>query len=197
MNYAALKCCENFRNHAHHFEWRRMVTKAIQNICCWRNFTEHDDVIKRKHSPPYWPFVRGIHRPQVNSPHKGQWRGALMFSLICAWTNVWVNNHSHSAQYDVIVMMTKYGSHTEQSVVSQAGIKDRTGFVPAIDTCFCYNVPQYGTDYIYQACIWYKECCVRNGYQAITSHRICGEWLLVPALDSCLWHNTPHMCVFM
>ena len=29
----------------------------------------------------------------VNSPHKGQWRGALMFSLICAWTNGWVNNH--------------------------------------------------------------------------------------------------------
>ena len=28
-------------------------------------------------------FVRGIHRPPVNSPHKGQWRGALMFSLIC------------------------------------------------------------------------------------------------------------------
>ena len=29
--------------------------------------------------PPYWPFVRGIHRSPVNSPHKGQWRGALMF----------------------------------------------------------------------------------------------------------------------
>ena len=33
-------------------------------------------------------FVRGIHRWihrwPVNSPHKGQWRGALMFSLICA-----------------------------------------------------------------------------------------------------------------
>ena len=28
-------------------------------------------------------FVRWIHRPPVNSPHKGQWRGALMFSLIC------------------------------------------------------------------------------------------------------------------
>ena len=27
---------------------------------------------------------RGIHRWPVNSPHKGQWRGALMFSLICA-----------------------------------------------------------------------------------------------------------------
>ena len=43
----------------------------------------HDDVIKWKHFPRYWPFVRGIHRSPVNSPHKGQWRGALMFSLIC------------------------------------------------------------------------------------------------------------------
>ena len=42
----------------------------------------HDDVIKWKHFPRYWPFVRGIHRSPVNSPHKGQWRGALMFSLI-------------------------------------------------------------------------------------------------------------------
>ena len=43
----------------------------------------HDDVIEWKHFPRYWPFVRGIHR----SPHKGQWRGALMFSLICVWIN--------------------------------------------------------------------------------------------------------------
>ena len=36
----------------------------------------------------------GNHRSPVNSPHKGQWRGALMFSLICAWTNGWVNNRN-------------------------------------------------------------------------------------------------------
>ena len=54
----------------------------------------HDDVIKWKHFPRYWPFVRGIHRSPVNSPHKGQWRGALMFSLICAWTNGWANNRN-------------------------------------------------------------------------------------------------------
>ena len=58
----------------------------------------------------YWPFVRGIHRWPVNSPHKGQWRGALMFSLICAWINGWVNSREagdlrcHRAHYDVIVM---------------------------------------------------------------------------------------------
>ena len=28
--------------------------------------------------------MRGIHRSPVNSPQKGQWRGALMFPLICA-----------------------------------------------------------------------------------------------------------------
>ena len=39
----------------------------------------HDDVIKWKHFPRYWPFVRGIHRSLVNSPHKGQWCGALIF----------------------------------------------------------------------------------------------------------------------
>ena len=44
----------------------------------------HDDVIKWKHFPRYWYFVRGNHRSPVNSPHKAQWRGALMFSLICA-----------------------------------------------------------------------------------------------------------------
>ena len=70
----------------------------------------HDDVIKWKHFPSYWPFVRGIHRSPVNSPHKGQWRGALMFSLICVWINGWVNNDEagdlrrSQAHYDVIVM---------------------------------------------------------------------------------------------
>ena len=72
--------------------------------------TAHDDVIKWKHFPRYWPFVRRIHRSPVNSPHKSQWRGALMFSLICARINGWVNNREagdlrrHQAHCDVIVM---------------------------------------------------------------------------------------------
>ena len=100
---------------------RRQAT--IETNACWlliwpfgTNFSEllimikHDDVIKWKHFPRNWPFVREIHRSPVNFPHKGQWRGALMFSLIYAWINDWVNNreagdlrrqHGH---YDVIVM---------------------------------------------------------------------------------------------
>ena len=71
---------------------------------------EHDDVMKWKYFPCYWPFVRGIHRSTVNSPHKGQWRWASMFSLICVWISGWVNNREagdlrrHRAHYDVIVM---------------------------------------------------------------------------------------------
>ena len=70
----------------------------------------HDDVIKWKYFQRNWPFVWGIHRSPVNSPQKGQWRRALMFSLICARTNGWINNREagdlirHRAHYDVTVM---------------------------------------------------------------------------------------------
>ena len=47
----------------------------------WECLVAHDDVIKWKHFLRYWPFVRGIHRSLVNSPHKGQCRGTLMFFL--------------------------------------------------------------------------------------------------------------------
>ena len=73
----------------------------------------HDDVNKWKHFPRYWPFVRGIYRWPVNSPHKGQRHGALMFSLIYGWINAWVNNREagdlrhHRAHYDVIVMLLR------------------------------------------------------------------------------------------
>ena len=71
-------------------------------IAWWRH--------KWEHFPGYWPFVRGIHRSLVNPPHKGQWRGALTFSLICAWINGWVNNRvacglgRNRAHYDITVM---------------------------------------------------------------------------------------------
>ena len=81
------------------------------NLAIWEVIDRHhDDVIKWKHFPRNWPFVRGIHRSPVNSPHKGQWRGALMFTLICARINGWVNTREagdlrrYRPHYDVIVM---------------------------------------------------------------------------------------------
>ena len=40
--------------------------RILNDVSCY-----HDDVIKWKHFPRYWPFVRGIHRSPVNFPHKG------------------------------------------------------------------------------------------------------------------------------
>ena len=74
------------------------------SLCSYCSMTVklHDDVIKWKHFPCYWPFVRGIHRSPVNSPHKGKWRGALMFSLI------WAGDlRRHQAHCDVIVMIRR------------------------------------------------------------------------------------------
>ena len=82
----------------------------------------HDDVIKWKHFPRYWPFVRGIHRSPVNSTHKGQWRGALVFSLICVWIKGWVNNREagelrrYRTHYDVTVMNLRTVYHKFQHI---------------------------------------------------------------------------------
>ena len=94
----------------------------------------HDDVIKWKHFPRYWSFVRGIHRSPVNSPHKGQWRGALIFSLIYVWINGWVNNREagdlgrYRAHYDVTVM-TYLRLNPYQYLFSKRGPLIREQFV--------------------------------------------------------------------
>ena len=73
-------------------------------------FDGHDDLIKWKHFPSYWPFVQWINRWPVNSPRKGQWRGAFMFSLISPGANsrdagdLWC----HHAHYDITVMNYHY-----------------------------------------------------------------------------------------
>ena len=103
-----------FRKHSLHWNgfylhiptsWRQ--TNHVHGVC----LCIHDDVIKWKHFPRYWPFVRWIHRSPVNFPHKSQWRGALMISLICVWPNGWVKNGEAGdlrrcrVHYDVNVML--------------------------------------------------------------------------------------------
>ena len=55
----------------------------------------------------------------VNSPHKVQWRGALMFSLICAWANGWANTPD-AAHYDVTVMLGHFSELWPLRVTSRA-----------------------------------------------------------------------------
>ena len=90
-----------------------------QKCCCLiykraRVIKDHDDVIKWKHFPRYWPFVRGNHRSTVNSPHKGQWRGVLMFSLICVWINGWVKNREAGD-------LRRYRVHCDVSAPAMSG----------------------------------------------------------------------------
>ena len=79
--------------------WRRRITWSSW----WRHQLETFSALLA--------FVRGIHRSPVNSPHKDQWRGSLMFSVICAWINGGVNSREagdlrrHDTHYDVIVMI--------------------------------------------------------------------------------------------
>ena len=70
----------------------------------------------------------GIHRSPVNSSHKGQWRGALVFSLICFWINGWVNNRDagelrrYRVHYDVTVMGCPSSLRYINGVTSQCQI---------------------------------------------------------------------------
>ena len=70
-------CIEDFLYDTHqYFQWQ-----------------SHDEVIKWKHFPCYWPFIWGVHQSPVNSPHKGQWCGALMgFFYLCL--NKWLSKLS-------------------------------------------------------------------------------------------------------
>ena len=95
--------------------WWHKDPSIYQTWCSTSSFqmyqlsNQHDDVIKWKHFPRYWPFVRGIHRSPVNSPTKAS-DVELMFSLICTCINGWINNgdagdlRRHHAHYQATVM---------------------------------------------------------------------------------------------
>ena len=133
--------------------------------------SSHDDVIKWKHFPRYWPFVRGIHRSPVNSPHKGQWRGALVFSAICASINSWVSNREagdlrrHRAHYDVTVMkesMEVVGSsqcHRERCTVRVTGC-----------TCSAVRAPYWH---------WYSPLFIRPHWSRSEWGLVWKQWLFL------------------
>ena len=95
------------------YRWSESPKKAsnAENVSISQHHV-HGFVTKWKHFPCYWPFVRGIPRSPVNSPYKCQSHGALMFSLIFAWTNAWVHNREvgdlrrNCGHHDVIVVVS-------------------------------------------------------------------------------------------
>ena len=156
----------------------------------------HDDVIKWKHIPRYWPFVREIHRSPVNSPHKGQWRGALMFSLIWVWTNDWVNNRDagdlrcHRVHYDVSLLCDaldpKVASVTAGMILTNilsAASEELTTYIPELirdgNSRIFYVLPEWSQFSIPQGAIDYK-CYIRARYTQIAVLRkfVVDLWIL-------------------
>ena len=90
----------------------------------------------------YICIVWGIHRSPVNFPHKGQWRGALMFSMICAWINGWVNNceagdlRRHRTRYEVTVML----SQLSFAVQLQWNLSETTTSMIQFITCDLFSI---------------------------------------------------------
>ena len=70
----------------------------------------HDDVIKWKYFPRCWPFVKGIHRSPMDSPHKDQWDAELWWFLWSAPEQLnkqssrwWFETHNR-AHYNLTLM---------------------------------------------------------------------------------------------
>ena len=78
---------------------------------CWINsfvvgdLRRHEAYVKSLQWPEskWWRHQMETFPVTGRFPHKGQWRGTLMFSLICVWTNGWANNRNAGDFWDAIV----------------------------------------------------------------------------------------------
>ena len=106
-------------------QWRHVSVTESFSVSWWRHQMETFSALLT--------ICAGNSPIPVNSPHKGQWRGALMFTLICARTNGWVNNceagdlRRYRTHYDVIVMLYRFSwnhlyriTHQPQYVLHEA-----------------------------------------------------------------------------
>ena len=83
-------------------------------------------------------------RSPVNSPHKGQWCGALMFSLICVWINGWVNNREAGD-------LRRYRAHYDVTVMSFDTMVIRGA------TCYCSSIPVC-EQCLHKESMWWMWC---------------------------------------
>ena len=102
-------------------DWQPHDITTNVGLTRWELSKAHDDVIKWKHFPRYWPFVRAIHRSPVTGEFPSQMpktRSFNFFFLICDRINDRVNNREvgdlrrHRAHYDVTVMSSLSATQT-------------------------------------------------------------------------------------
>ena len=87
----------------------------IRTLCAEFHLTAYEYFMMTPSNGNIFRVTGHLWSPE-NSPHKGQWSGALMFNLFCAWINRWVNNgeardlRRRRAHYDFIVMPYVYST---------------------------------------------------------------------------------------
>ena len=143
----------------------------------------YDDVIKWKQFPRYWPFVLGIHRSPVNSLHKGQWRGALMFPLICG-LNKWLSKQSWGWWFET------------PSHALWCHCNANIHFILGISPCVVNIIID-----ILIRCSWYQIICrlltrFFSSNSIVTKRRVCYHWrLYFPSPKRLLVHRPNDLMV--
>ena len=93
------------RSDTYIFHWWifRVICYQVRVLSClWRTWWRHQmETISASLA-----LCAGNSPVPVSSPHIGQWRGALVFSLICAWINDWVNKRGVVIWDAIMVIMT-------------------------------------------------------------------------------------------
>ena len=135
--------------------------------------TERSGDIPREVSSLFQPWQRSTKQTRplqtnpsismvpVNSPHKGQWRGALMFSLVYAWINDWVYNSEacdlrrHRGHYDVNVMtMHDTTATTHHQIISLCCLLTTQIIKRDLLHLEMYNTAYLITLYVWRSSIW-------------------------------------------
>ena len=119
------------------------------------------------------------HRLRLNFPHKGQWRDVLIFSLVCAWLNIWVNNGGAGdlRRHGAIMTSLYCHSHTPSSQwwfhtrmlpsnnIIQNGplvryVKLRVAHVPGMPGTFSPSPRVSNPDMHYGTCVTHLPWCM-------------------------------------
>ena len=85
--------------------------------CCWIYGFDFMVMLSNENIFHITGHCEGNHLSLVDSPYKGQWCAALMFSLIWPWTNGWANNRDagdlrcHHAHCDITVNVFAWQEH--------------------------------------------------------------------------------------
>ena len=125
-------------------------------------------VIKWKHFPRYWPFVRGIHRSPVNSPHKGQWRGTFFFDL---QLNKWLGKQSWGWWLETLscpLWRHCNGLSRVSSITTTIRVSSNYASPVYAVATICHQVRwlRWGHPSLFHTAtsllIWYKMFCVRD-----------------------------------